>query len=58
MIITPSESGGGAVKNEVCSFEDSEVTCVEQESALEDYAYYPELFLVESNFGKDATKCL
>ena len=44
--------GGGAVKNEVCTLEDSTMTCVEQSTALEEYL--PELFLVAHDFD---TRC-
>ena len=45
------------VENEVCTLEGSTMTCVEQSTALKDYAYYPELFLVADDFGKDLNKC-
>ena len=45
------------VKNEVCTLENSTMTCVEQSTALDNYAYYPELFLVAENFGKDINNC-
>ena len=57
LIVGGYKSTGGPVKSEVCAFEDSEVICVEQESSLDNYVYYPELFLVASDFGKDASKC-
>ena len=49
--------GGGPVNNEVCSFNDTTMACVEQSTALTHYAYYPELFLVAEDFGKDKSKC-
>ena len=45
------------VKNEVCTLKDSAMTCVEQSSVLDSYAYFPGLFLVAKNFGKDISKC-
>ena len=45
------------IKNEVCTFRGSEMTCVELPPSLEDYAYYPELFLVAEDYGNDKTKC-
>ena len=48
---------GGAVKNEVCTLEGLPMTCVEQSPALDRYVYYPELFLVAEDFGKDKSKC-
>ena len=45
------------VTNEICTLVDSVVSCVEQSIALKDYKYYPELFLVAEDFGKDVTKC-
>ena len=40
-------------KTEKCSLSDGQVTCVEQAPSLTDYAYYPELFLIEEGFCKD-----
>ena len=48
--------GFGSFKNEVCTLSGN-VTCVELPAALDYYAYYPELFLVTEDFGKDITKC-
>ena len=45
------------VVTEVCTLKDSTMTCVEQSEALDQYAYYPELFIVSQNFGKDFNKC-
>ena len=57
LVIGGYMSGGGPVKNEVCSLEDSTMTCVEQSTALDNYAFYPELFIVAENFGKDINSC-
>ena len=48
--------GFGNFKNEVCTLSGN-MTCVEQSETLDYYAYYPELFLVTEDFGKDITKC-
>ena len=50
--------GFGNFKNEVCTLSGN-MTCVEveQSETLDYYAYYPELFLVTEDFGKDTTKC-
>ena len=45
------------IKNEVCTLKGSKMTCVEQPVALKGYTYYPELFLVGKDFGKDINKC-
>ena len=57
LIIGGRKDGGGAVNNEVCSFKDITMTCIEQSTALTQYAYYPELFLVANHFGKDKSQC-
>ena len=49
--------GRGSLKNEVCTLNNATMTCTEQSTTLEDYAYYPELFLVEENYGKDWNNC-
>ena len=45
------------VKNEVCTLKGSKMTCVEKSVALKGYAFYPELFLVGNDFGKDMNRC-
>ena len=45
--------GVGSLKNEVCTPVDKTMTCVEQSITLDSYRYYPELFLVGENYGKD-----
>ena len=49
--------GDGSVKNEVCTLDGSTMTCVEQSTSLDYYAYYPELFFVAEDFGKDLQNC-
>ena len=48
---------GGSEKSEVCTLKSEKVDCVEQSTIMEGYAYYPELFLVVENFGKDKNEC-
>ena len=43
------------VNNEICTLKNSTMTCVEQSTTLK--MYFPELFLVAKNFGKDQDKC-
>ena len=57
LIIGGEKSDGRAVKNEVCTLEGSTMTCTEQSTALDNYEFYPELFLVADDFGKDSNKC-
>ena len=46
---------GGAdySRTENCVLTGESITCTEQESGLDDYAYYPELLLVDSDYGND-----
>ena len=57
LIIGGIKDVAGAIKNEVCTLEGSTMTCFEQRTALEGYFYYPELFLVADDFGKEVKKC-
>ena len=45
------------VANEVCNLEGLKMTCVEEFEQSSKFAYYPELFLVAADFGKDVSKC-
>ena len=45
------------VKNEVCTLNNSTMTCVEQTTALRKYVFYPELFLVTGEYAKDKDSC-
>ena len=56
-LVIGGDIGGNPVKNEVCTLSGSTMTCVEQSSSLDNYAYYPELFLVAEDFGKDLQNC-
>ena len=47
----------GSFNNEVCTLNNSTMTCTEQSTALENYQYFPELFLVDENYGKDLNTC-
>ena len=49
--------GKGTFKNEVCTLKDEKITCVAQSTTLENYNYYPELLLVEENYGTDLGHC-
>ena len=49
--------GWGSFKNEVCTLDNATMTCIEQSTILNYYWYYPELFLVEQNYGKDWNNC-
>ena len=40
------------LKTEKCEFDDEGITCTEQSPSLNGYRFYPELFLVESDFCK------
>ena len=61
VLIIGGRFGGGykftQINNEVCTFRDSTMTCVEQPAVLKSYTDYPELFLVLEDFGKDSNKC-
>ena len=41
------------VKNEVCTLSGTSMTCEESLNSLEEYVYYPELFLVQEDFCKN-----
>ena len=45
--------GAGDVKTESCVLIGYNVTCTEHELGLQDYHYYPELLLVDGDFGND-----
>ena len=45
--------GGGDIKTENCALIGDTVTCTEQQFGLDDYSDYPELMLVEDDFGND-----
>ena len=47
----------GEVENEVCTLKGSRMTCIAQSTATYGYANYPELFLVDEDYGKDFNKC-
>ena len=57
IVLGGNKSGGGAVKNEVCTLSGTSMTCEEASNTLESYSYYPELFLVSEHFGKDISQC-
>ena len=44
-----------AVKTEKCLFSNEQITCSEQDPALVYFCFYPELFLVPTNFCKTLT---
>ena len=48
---------GGAVENEVCTLIGTSMSCEASANILDGYWYYPELFLVPENFGKDFSQC-
>ena len=48
---------GGAVENEVCTLIGTSMSCEASTNKLNGYWYYPELFLVPENFGKDFSQC-
>ena len=46
--------GRGNYKTESCSVDENGiVNCIEQAPALDNYAYYPEMYLVDDAFCKD-----
>ena len=45
--------GGGLYNNENCQLTQGEVTCTKQSTSLNNYAFYPELYLVESDFDQN-----
>ena len=49
--------GQGSLKNELCTLADGTMACVEQSTTLDYYAYFPELFLVDEDYGKDWNHC-
>ena len=44
---------GGTFKTENCVPNGTTVTCTQHETGLYNYAYYPELLLVDNDFGHD-----
>ena len=53
IIVVGGYAGSGvSLKTEKCTIAEGKVTCVEQDPALVDYSYYPELFLVEEGYCK------
>ena len=42
----------GSLKTEKCTISNDQVSCTAQNPSLENYKYYPELFLVPFNFCK------
>ena len=44
--------GNGRYKTERCEISNGKVTCTAQTPELNNYVYYPELFLVQVNFCK------
>ena len=45
--------GDGDFKTENCIPSGETITCTEQEFGLTDYKFYPELVIVDENYGKD-----
>ena len=45
--------GGNSNPTQLCSLEDKTLDCIELSSELTNYTFYPELFLVDKNFGRD-----
>ena len=45
--------GGGLYSNENCVFSSGEMKCTNQSTTLNNYAFYPELYLVESSFDQN-----
>ena len=44
--------GYGTCKTQKCTIAENKVTCTEQDPSLVNYAYYPELFLIEEEYCK------
>ena len=42
-----------SLKTEKCTIAEDKVTCVAQDPSLQNYSYYPELFLVEDGYCKE-----
>ena len=53
IIIVGGYDGRYSLTTEKCTISGDKVTCVEQDPALQDYSYYPELFLVEEGYCKE-----
>ena len=53
IVVGGNKSGGGLVKTEKCTIAEGKVTCVEQNPALVNHYFYPELFLVEDGYCKE-----
>ena len=53
IVVGGYKSGGGSAKTEKCTIAEGKVTCVEQDPELVNYAFYPELFLVEEGYCKE-----
>ena len=49
----PGGSNHNSLKTETCMVSDNRVTCKSQVPELADYYWYPELFLVTTNFCKE-----
>ena len=48
-----AEKGDNPFPTEKCDIVDKAMTCVQQVPELEEFAYYPELFLVPINYCKN-----
>ena len=53
LIVVGGYVSGAAAKTEKCPIFEGKVTCVEQDPAINNYSYYPELFLVENGYCKE-----
>ena len=49
--------GAGTQKTEVCMYWHELIVCKSLEHQLTDYTAYPEIFMVDSEFGKNAGQC-
>ena len=53
-ILVVGGKGDDAFPTEKCYISDQQIRCAQQAPELEEFAYYPELFLVPFNFCKNS----
>ena len=52
ILIKGEDEAANSFSTERCEIENHSITCTKQSPIVTDYSYYPELLLVDENFGK------